>query len=96
MADRPLPIFRSQDYSFFQSTVAELPKGYINWFDKHRREMRRLVRLGERPVEVMVDPGAFDEFCHAHKCARNLKALEAFVIEKAAAVQTEARFRAEP
>lgn len=85
MADRPLPIFRSQDYNFFQSNVAALPKGYINWFDKHRREMRTLIRRGDRPIEVLVDPGAFDEFCHVRRCARNLKALEDFVLEKAAA-----------
>jgi hypothetical protein len=85
MADRPLPIFRSQDYSLFQATVAALPKGYINWFDKHRREMQRLIRRGDRPIEVMVDPDAFAEFCRAGKRAQNLKSLEDFAIERVAA-----------
>lgn len=84
MADRPLPFFRSQDYSLFRALVPDLPRGYINWFDLYRRELRTLVRRGDRPIEVLVDPDAFDEFCHLRRCARNLKALEDFVIEKAA------------
>lgn len=85
MADRPLPFIRSQDYSLFQSTVATLPKGYINWLDKHRREIQRLIRLGERPIEVIVDPASFAAFCDARRCARNLKALEEFAVERVAA-----------
>ena len=84
MADRLLPFIRAEDYTLFRALVPDLPKGYINWFDRYRRETRTLIRRGERPIEVMVDPDAFDEFCHAHKRARNLKTLEDFVIEQAA------------
>jgi len=84
MANRPLPVFPPRDYDLFHETVTGLPNTYSKWLVTHQQAARRLIRLGETPVDVIVTPSDYANFCHERRCARNLKTLEDFAIEMAA------------
>jgi hypothetical protein len=84
MVDHPLPVFPRRDYDLFHETVTGLPNTYSKWLDAHRQEERRLILLGETPVDVIVTPSDYANFCHERHRGRSLKTLEDFAVEMAA------------
>ena len=63
MNNRIFPVLEPEDYAAFRKLIPPLPDRYAEWRTKHLEELRDALRYREQPLEVVVYPDPFTEFC---------------------------------
>ena len=82
--------YRPESYERLVELMADgasFPKTYASWRQKAVRMERELKRQGAKPVQVEVDPAAFERWCRQHGLPPDSEARNRFVEEATAGQQ---------